>query len=149
MDAVPGHSVVYYYSIPTDSEERLGSGPKKLKKSRLGQNWGGARGADLRRIPRATPIEKTRGSTLGWPASPWPASYASVPPWRLTSEFHWRKQPGRWRVGEAPQFEVRGVNRIRLIRYKMRGWETSRLFFGLSNLLGRADGWVIVLGYWG
>jgi hypothetical protein len=32
MDGVLGYSVGYYYYIPTDSEKRLGDGPKKLKK---------------------------------------------------------------------------------------------------------------------
>src|ERR1700677_4388211 len=60
MDAVPGNSVVYYYHIPTDSEERLGCGPKKLKKSRLRRNWGGARGAD-----RAESLERRRSRKRG------------------------------------------------------------------------------------
>ena len=33
------------------------------------------------------PIEKTRGSTLGWPASPLTAPYAFLPPRPLTSEL--------------------------------------------------------------
>jgi hypothetical protein len=37
MDGALGYSVGYYYYIPTDSEERLGFGPKKLKKVSLAE----------------------------------------------------------------------------------------------------------------
>ena len=55
-----GLSVGHYNYIPTDSEGSLGCGPKKLKKSRLGRNWGGARGAD-----RAGSLERRRSRKRG------------------------------------------------------------------------------------
>ena len=98
---------IYYYYIPTDSEERLGCGPKKLKKSDSAEIGAGPE-VQTFRIPRATPIEKTRGSTLGWPASPWPASYALVPPSRLTSELQVGKPPRKLEAGFPAGEKERG-----------------------------------------